>query len=221
MSAEWQLSPHAFLACLDGDAVFLDLRAETYACLPQMAAEVVPLVAGRAASLIPEVAGELRAHGLIEFARSDDPRPRESIPPRPILSLMPGMTEGLAMRDLRPLLGALIDLASVYHGRTLSQIIAIVRRSRSKCSRNCTTLIDVGEVVSGFTRWLPFAPLPPKCLLRSYLLLRILHRHGLDAKWVFGVTTWPFRAHCWLQVGEVVLDDDVDRVIGFEPIMAV
>jgi hypothetical protein len=48
--------------------------------------------------------------------------------------------------------------------------------------------------------------------------LRIL---GFDADWIIGVRTWPFMAHCWLQVGAVALDDDVERLAAYTPILAV
>ena len=53
------------------------------------------------------------------------------------------------------------------------------------------------------------------------MLRRFLHRRGLDAAWVFGARTWPFAAHCWLQVGDVVINDRIDHVDRFAPVMVV
>jgi hypothetical protein len=39
--------------------------------------------------------------------------------------------------------------------------------------------------------------------------------------WVFGVNADPFEAHCWVQAGNVVLNDTVAWVSGFTPIMVV
>ena len=47
----------------------------------------------------------------------------------------------------------------------------------------------------------------------------MLRRAGQNAAWVFGVRTWPFSAHCWLQIGDAVLDDDPERVSRYTPIM--
>ena len=55
----------------------------------------------------------------------------------------------------------------------------------------------------------------------SCVLLRFLQRSGLDARWVFVVRTWPFAAHCWLQLEDTVLDDMVERLAAYEPILAV
>ena len=57
--------------------------------------------------------------------------------------------------------------------------------------------------------------------MRSFVLLRFLQRSGGKATWVFGVRTWPFGAHCWLQLGDVALDDDPARLVGYAPILAV
>ncbi|WP_374571406.1 lasso peptide biosynthesis B2 protein [Phenylobacterium sp. J426] len=65
------------------------------------------------------------------------------------------------------------------------------------------------------------APLPAKCLVRSFALLCFLRRCGHDAAWCFGVSTWPFAAHCWLQVGEVALDDHPDQLAAYTPIHVV
>jgi hypothetical protein len=71
-----------------------------------------------------------------------------------------------------------------------------------------------------FHRLAPWLPIPDKCLSRSFVLLRLLQRSGVGARWMFGVRTWPFAAHCWLQQDAVALDDAADRLAGFRPIFA-
>jgi hypothetical protein len=66
-----------------------------------------------------------------------------------------------------------------------------------------------------------WAPAPRQCLVRSFMLMRFLTRAGADARLVFGVRTWPFGAHCWVQAGDQVLDDYADRLVGYSPIMAI
>ena len=67
----------------------------------------------------------------------------------------------------------------------------------------------------------PFAPFQGECLFRAFLLLAYLRLEGRHATWVFGVRTYPFQAHCWLQVGDMVLNDAVERICGYTPIFAV
>ena len=68
---------------------------------------------------------------------------------------------------------------------------------------------------------LPWLPFQGQCLHRAFMLRRLLARRGLSVHWVFGVRTWPFMAHCWLQAGDTLVADDLDRVLGFTPILVV
>jgi hypothetical protein len=66
-----------------------------------------------------------------------------------------------------------------------------------------------------------FYPRPYLCLFDSLALIHFLARFGLYPDWVFGVQADPFEAHCWVQAGSVVLNDTVERVSAFTPIMYV
>lgn len=59
------------------------------------------------------------------------------------------------------------------------------------------------------------------CLLDALVHLEYLSRNGICASWVFGVTVEPFGAHCWTQIGSTVLNDSVETVRSFTPIMSV
>ena len=107
-----------------------------------------------------------------------------------------------------------VDLLFSYRGRSFAEILA-----RAATPLGTEPSEPLEAVVQRFHRWAPYAPFSGKCLLRSFVLLRHLRRHGHDPAWVFGVTTWPFGAHCWLQHDDVVLDDTCDRVALFRPIL--
>lgn len=55
----------------------------------------------------------------------------------------------------------------------------------------------------------------------SLALLHFLARYRQFPRWVYGVKLKPFRAHCWVQAGDVVVNDIVDNVRGYTPIMSV
>ncbi|QOT72268.1 lasso peptide biosynthesis B2 protein [Sphingobium fuliginis] len=59
------------------------------------------------------------------------------------------------------------------------------------------------------------------CLIRSIALLRMLRAAGGDGLLVIGVTASPFSAHAWVQRGAVLLNDSLDRVRIFSPILVV
>lgn len=81
---------------------------------------------------------------------------------------------------------------------------------------------DVRPLVTAFTRLRPlFYTLRAACLLDSLTLLHFLSADGICPDWVFGVKTEPFDAHCWVQQGEILLNDVPDRVRQYSPILVV
>ncbi len=59
------------------------------------------------------------------------------------------------------------------------------------------------------------------CLTSSLAALDVGLSLSADAQLVFGVYPSPFSAHSWLQAGDTVLNDRVEYVRTFTPIMAV
>jgi hypothetical protein len=58
-----------------------------------------------------------------------------------------------------------------------------------------------------------------RCLPRSLAFLRLCNAQGHFPSLVVGVRTNPFTAHAWVQAGDTVLNDGVDQVRVFTPIM--
>jgi len=58
-----------------------------------------------------------------------------------------------------------------------------------------------------------------RCLARSIALSLCLASQGVHAHVVLGVRLAPFGAHCWAQVGDEVLNDSVEEVIRYKPIL--
>jgi hypothetical protein len=56
------------------------------------------------------------------------------------------------------------------------------------------------------------------CLTQSLAMMCALHRQRSTATLVFGVTLDPFRAHCWVQHENCVLNDEADSVASYRPI---
>ncbi len=82
--------------------------------------------------------------------------------------------------------------------------------------------VRLRALVSAFTRLRPlFYTLRSACLLDSLTMVHFLGAEGIHPDWVFGVKTEPFDAHCWVQHGEIVLNDAPDRVRQYSPILVV
>jgi len=77
------------------------------------------------------------------------------------------------------------------------------------------------SLVRVFARLRWYYPRPYLCLFDSLALLHFLARFDLFPDWVFGVSADPFEAHCSVQLGDVVLNDTVERVSALIPIMSV
>jgi hypothetical protein len=78
----------------------------------------------------------------------------------------------------------------------------------------------VARLVGVFNRLRPLYPRSYRCLFDALALLDFLVRHGLSPKIVFGVIADPFQAHCWLQLGTLLINEDDERVRRFAPIMS-
>lgn len=102
---------------------------------------------------------------------------------------------------------------------TLSQILEGLAAQRAEDAvSSLQELAGPVTVFEGARRW---APVKPVCLLDSLSLLAFLNQRDLTADLVFGVIRQPFAAHCWVQAHGVVLNDRLDRVAEFTPILVV
>lgn len=62
-------------------------------------------------------------------------------------------------------------------------------------------------------------PVDMRCLPDSIAMVRFLARRGIATQLVFGVVPEPFAAHCWVQCGDLVLNDTVGHVDGHTAIL--
>ena len=213
------LARDVHVATVDTDLVFLSVDRDAYFCLPDAAGILTAGETGQVRVTDADWARELLQAGLLARgpasagpAKSKAPLPRPYESALPLAAPLPGWC------DVAPGLRAVADITATYRGQSLARLLARARRPREATPTVSAELLDQ---VEDFHRWIPYAPVSGKCLLRSYMLLRHLRRSGLDAIWVFGVRTWPFHAHCWLQCETLVLDDHVERVAAFTPILTV
>jgi transglutaminase superfamily protein len=95
-------------------------------------------------------------------------------------------------------------------------------RKRREAGRAAPSEFERAQpLVSVFERLRLYYPRSYLCLFDSLALIHFLARFGVFPDWVFGVTADPFEAHCWVQSGNTVLNDRVERVSAFTPIMVV
>lgn len=217
MRLELPQAVHAVM--IDDDLVFLDADADIYFCLPLPAGLV--RLAGRELHTDDGVLGEeLIGAGLAR--RSGDaeapvPGP-PAIPTRTARAMIEDRPD-LKVR-LRPIhlvaLVAAVRAALASRRKAFRDLIAPAMRGAMDPPDPSALLADL--VV--WRRVAPWLPLDGLCLFRSGMLLAFLRALGHRPDWVFGVRTWPFRAHCWLQASDMALDDEAERVSAYAPILA-
>ncbi|KQZ20260.1 lasso peptide biosynthesis B2 protein [Caulobacter sp. Root1472] len=210
------LSSTTHLATIGDDIVVLDARTNAYYCLPAAAAAVRVEEAGVAFDDC-DLAEQFAQAGLLT---DRPPPPNPSPTPLPSQDLGLRTAERVRLGDLALILAAWLTMFVSYHPVAFDRL---VRRGRDEGQAQGPSepTQEVKRLVAAFERVLPWLPFQGVCLYRAFLLRRILLWRGHRARWVFGVHTWPFQAHCWLQIGEVVLDDAADRLASFSPIMEV
>lgn len=221
MSSAWRLPAAVHAVAVEEDIVFLDVQADSYMCLPGGADRLEVRQGSRRVEVVDDtIAEELAAAGLLERGGAEAEAPREFHLPPPRASAAPFETRRPGWSDVRDAVTAMAGLLTGYAGRPFADLILGAGASRPQAAFEPPTQ-DLLDIAVRFNGWAPYAPLPTKCLLRAFMLRRLLQRRGHEAAWVFGVTTWPFQAHCWIQRGDVVLDDTVERVRPFHRIMVI
>ena len=105
----------------------------------------------------------------------------------------------------------------------LSLALARIKRRRLCAGSSTKSLEDSNAVtlIAAFKDLRPLYPRPYLCLFDSLALLEFLAGYHSYPRIVFGVVADPFQAHCWLQDGSVVLNDDLERVGRYKPILSV
>jgi hypothetical protein len=205
-----------YFAAIEDDLVVFDSRHDSYACIPEGVAELG--FDAESLTFSPPAAAAMAAildAGLASL--------RPDAPPQAELPALPSVTYGfqtpvaVPLRDAWRLAGCALDLLVHYRRRPLSHIVGFIGGRRSRL-RARAPAADVAALAARFRTASVWLPNSQKCLVRSFLLLCFLHRSGCDAQWVFGVRTWPFGAHCWLQSGDAVLDDAVEALRLYRPI---
>jgi hypothetical protein len=114
-------------------------------------------------------------------------------------------------------------VTSLRHRGLCRTVHRVARRKRLQAAHcAATNSQDLRDLVCIFNTLRPFAYASAEaCLLHSLSLIMFLRLYEIYPTWMFGVATEPFAAHSWVQSGEILLNDSLERVERYMPIMAV
>lgn len=227
-------SVHACVA--DDQVVFLDLRQDRYLCLDKetslsLRPILSSLLLADAATAYPSTQAQQAV--LSELARvnlvTSDITGRCSRAPL----ILPRAAEALPeeMRD-RPALGlghvTNFYLATLRAGLALRilPIQSVVENERRRALTRVGTQESfeparAAELMSIFRSLHVFSSIRRQCLFYSLAIKLFMSQYAMFPQWVFGVRMNPFGAHCWLQHQRCVINDEVEYVNAFTPIMVI
>ncbi len=228
---QYALARHVFV-CMQGEhVVFLDVRQDRYFALEAASTsglgELVsgwPVEVGSTQGPLNAVVSLLLQKGILIIAdeESKDASPvnvpachtelvGNSLDEQPRIGL------AAVLRFVRAALVARLLLKY----RTLEHVVARVRvRSERSTASHHFDLQRAHDLVTRFVTLRPFLfSAKDACLFDALALSEFLAAYQVFPRWVFGVQARPFAAHCWLQHDAVLLNDTIDHVRRYTPIM--
>jgi hypothetical protein len=109
-----------------------------------------------------------------------------------------------------------IELKTIGIKRTVErELRADGRLGRAETESSQPQLLDAAH---NFLEARRLIPLGTRCLLDSLAMAKFLKRRRLCVNVIVGVTCDPFSAHCWVQAGDLVLNDTLGNVMIYSPI---
>ncbi|MDY6948789.1 MAG: lasso peptide biosynthesis B2 protein [Pseudomonadota bacterium] len=231
------LSKHAF-GCLSGSSVvLLDLKADRYLALEaSRACSLDGLVAGWPALATelpvpaPETGVRIAASMLKRGLLTSEPAhgkvfksPSVTAPVDSAIDAADQAEMPLRLQHVRAFAACLTTARFNLRFRSMEWIVDDVRRRRARARRRAGPQeLAIRQLALLFDRLRAFTyNARDACLFDSLAMLYFMLREGCQPQWVIGVRSSPsFMAHSWIQHGATVLNDSIDHVSVYTPIMA-
>lgn len=204
--------------------LFLDIVADRYFCLQPRAEHAFRVLlldkildeTGRA-----NLAGMLEVGTLLETTEHGVPHAFRFLQ-QASLSLLDTQGPRASLSRLAAASIAILSARLSLRWRRLHLILRAVDLGRISWPRTGTVDMDlIQEVATAFEGTSRLLRSHDKCLPRSIAVARSLSAYGLPADLVIGVKLRPFAAHAWVQSGRWLVNDRIDTVRAYTPIMAV
>lgn len=218
----YAFSPHVHAALLNGVYVLLDEHADRYLCMTEQQSRLLAAI--------------LRGEGGPEADRFTDAlvtrkilsRPERSAAsasrPCPPASSAFGQKKAgtLLPGEWLALLQAVRDTRDLRKRRLTDRLHKIREQKSGPGASDTPSTEDAGAAAARFNGLCDlFLTRTDACLPRSLLLTGFLLRRHIPADLVIGVKLGPFAAHAWVEYGGCVLNDHLETVQEYVPILRV
>lgn len=212
----------------DNNAIFLDLKHDRYVGLDATHTSILrKIISGESGAEIDALVSHLTEQKLL----TRDLRSGRTLH----LTSSAAPSAGLIGFEYDPpcevrwhhvfaLAAAYFEVSASLRFRSLAATVATATRRRRAAEKNRCESFDVKYVhglVLAFRRLRPlFYRGRERCVLDSLVLASFLAKYRVFPHVMIGVVLGPFNGHCWVQYHTLVLNDRLERVAKFTPIMS-
>ena len=212
------IPPWISYCTVEGRTIFLDVRANRYFMLSEGAAEA--FAGGKLEKLNPATRAALE-ESLALMAGGFSPRSSAS----PVISgtLELSAEVGRSTPSLVQIARAIKAIATTRMDLAIHSLDTLLWKAQ-RLNRSCAEARPaqiIGGLVAAFEIAERLTVGRDRCLLRSLALQKFLARHGYASAIIFGVRLHPFRAHCWLQQDEIIMNDTIEVTGTFRPLRSI
>ncbi len=218
----YTLKPGISFCHVAGRTIFLDLRADRYFCLASDAERSFGrLAAASSRAEDMRILEGLTHQGILRAGDTGS-----------VLQPCPAVTEVRAslldaapmpVRPLQTLLAGMALLRAPLRLRLfgLHAAIARVQARKARLMSIGSERETLARAAAAFAQLRAIATTHDQCLPRSLAVAERLLAAGVQAELVLAVKLQPFAAHAWVQWHDLVVNDRVDAVRDFTPILVV
>lgn len=230
---QYSLAPQVHACLVDGCAVFLDLPNDRYLGLDRedsarlQTSMTVSGLARQPPATDPATADlvkRLLEQGVLRDSPTNQNWLRRQAVPTPTEDYLHDTapctwpTAAEAMR----LLAAAARTSAALRCRSLNETVSGLLRQRAHSAPAQRADIPKATLLTKkFLALRPFYARKYLCLFDCLALLDFLARYRIYPRWVFGVQLFPFSAHCWIQIETMLLNDTLETIRHYTPIMAI
>lgn len=233
-----KLSNDVFFCVAEGQGVFLDLKRDDYSAIPlglgsscndESGLEAVIGEAFEAyrqdlldAQLVEEGlggGGDLLAFKSLARPSSNIFHPDNQRAFGTTRKLGAGVRIGA--RDVLDFCIASSRASRLLKRRHIHDVVRNVRLRKEAAEGGGNDIDALRRHTAVYRKLRPWYPRGYLCLYDGLALVEFLARRRLFPAWVFGVQAQPFGAHCWVQEGNMLLNESTEYAGQFTPIMAV
>jgi hypothetical protein len=215
------LRDDVFLCVVNRRVALLDLAADRYFALPDSLDHAVQASLQTPASIDLEVLSPLLKRGLLLQEGRDD----RILAPTLYTPVARDLQKCLPRPTIWHTFHALLSHAITALRFKCLDLRAVLAPLRRPCHPISIAVAppsgNAARALASFLATRRFLTAEDQCLKWSYALILHLARTGYRPNLVIGVRLVPFSMHAWVQAGDTVLNDNIDLVAPYSPILVI